>query len=289
MLSGLNKALAHIECSLSSEDPLALIEEVSGIPVVHLKAVFQVLTGMSLVEYIRRRRLSCAASDLANGERVTDVAFRYGYDSVDGFTRAYKRWAQCTPSETSRTKCVQVFSPVSFCVSIKGGTPMDFRIVEMPSFSFAGKSARVPLQFEGVNKAIVDLAESITFEQREEMHRLQDVDPLQVVNVSWDADAGFEEESGEVSHMIGVLTSAKKVGCGLDLLSIPAGTWAVFPCEGPFPNTMQNITARIYSEWLISDNWALRDSLMFSFTRYDSEEVDSLYSEVWIPVSHLKQ
>lgn len=288
MIYNLNEAIAHVERCLTEENPLASIETSSGIPFAHFKAVFHALAGMSPAEYVRRRRLSCAAEDIASGERVTDVAFRYGYDSLDGFTRAYKRWALCTPSETARTKCVKVMSPISFNISIKGGTPMDCRIVEMPSFSFAGISARVPMQFEGINNEIAELAKSITHEQREEMHRLQNIDPLQVVNVSWDSDTGFKEESGEVTHMIGVLTTAERAECGLELIPAPAGTWAVFPCKGPFPREMQETTARIYSEWLVSGKWVLRDSLMFSFTQYDSKEFDSLYSEIWIPVSSLK-
>lgn len=45
---------------------------------------------MTLSEYIKNRRLSEANRDLLNGEKVTDVAFKYGYQSIDGFTRAFK-------------------------------------------------------------------------------------------------------------------------------------------------------------------------------------------------------
>ena len=129
--------------------------------------------------------------------------------------------------------------------------------------------ARVPLQYEGVNSAITELAESITPEQREEMHRLQDIEPREMINASWDSDTGFIEEAGELTHLIGVLTTADAANCELTLVPAPAGDWAVFPCEGPFPETMQNATARIYGEWLASSGWQLRESLIFSFTRFD--------------------
>ena len=80
---------------------------------------------------------------------------------------------------------------------------MEYRIVEKPAFRFAGVSRRVPMQFEGVNEAIVRLAESITPGQREELHRLRDIAPEEIVNVSWDSDSGFREERGELTHMIG--------------------------------------------------------------------------------------
>ena len=49
---------------------------------------------------------------------------------------------------------------------------MGYRIIELPAFRFAGVAARVPMQFEGENPAIEELARSITPEQRTEMHRL---------------------------------------------------------------------------------------------------------------------
>ena len=63
---------------------------------------------------------------------------------------------------------------------------MDYKIVEMPSFKFAGVSKRVPMQFEGVNNAIKELANSITQEQREAMYTIQNIEPYEVVNVSYE-------------------------------------------------------------------------------------------------------
>ena len=68
---------------------------------------------------------------------------------------------------------------------------MECRIIEKPAFNFVGVSKRLPMQFEGVNNAIVDLANSITQEQREEMHRLQNMEPFEVVNVSYNSDTTF--------------------------------------------------------------------------------------------------
>mgnify|MGYP000497276346 CR=1 FL=1 len=67
----------------------------------------------------------------------------------------------------------------------------------------------MPLQFEGVNNAILELAQSITEEQKEEMHRLQNIEPYEIVNVSYESDTDFLQEAGELTHLIGVLTTKK--------------------------------------------------------------------------------
>lgn len=162
---------------------------------------------------------------------------------------------------------------------------MEVRIKEMPAFTIAGVSRRMPMQFEGVNNAIVELAESITEEQRYEMHRLQNIEPKQIVNASYDADENFLKEEGDLTHTIGVPTTERDISPVLDTVSVDAHTWAVFPNEGEFPETLQNTMARTYSEWLPSSNYEVVDAPSFSFTLMDEEKENHAYSEVWIPVN----
>ena len=54
--------------------------------------------------------------------------------------------------------------------------------------------------------------------------------------------------------------------------------------EGPFPLTMQDTMAKIYSEWLQTTDYMLAESLSFSFTKNDPQKQDYAYSEIWIPV-----
>ena len=161
---------------------------------------------------------------------------------------------------------------------------MDYRIVEKPAFVFAGVSKRVPLEFEGGNNAIVELAQSITQEQKEEMHRLQNIEPYEIVNLSYESDTNFLEEAGELTHLIGVLTTKRDISSQLDTFPVPACTWAVFPNEGAFPFVLQDTMARIYSEWLAASAYELAESLSFSFTKMDQEKPSYAYSEIWIPL-----
>ena len=112
---------------------------------------------------------------------------------------------------------------------------MEFRIEDKPAFNLVGVSKRVPMQFEGVNNEIVKLAKSITEEQKKEMHALQNIEPYEIVNASYDADANFLKEEGDLTHLIGVLTTENQVSDRLDKVPVEACTWAIFPNEGPFP------------------------------------------------------
>lgn len=284
MLKKLNAAMDYIEAHLEEDFRLEEVAAGVGISDLSFRQLFYALTGMTLQEYVKNRRLSEASGALLRGCSVTDTAYRYGYQSVDGFTRAFRRWSGLLPSEAARTRQGRTFQRLNFIVTVQGGDTMEYRIVEKPAFRFAGVSRRVPMQFEGVNEAIVRLAESITPGQREELRRLRDTAPEEIVNVSWDSDSGFREERGELTHMIGVLTSHTDIGTGLDSKEMPASLWAVFPCEGAFPAVMQDTMARIYSQWLVTADYELADSLSFSFTRMSEEVPGQAYSEIWVPV-----
>jgi len=239
---------------------------------------------LTLSEYIKNRKLSEANKDLLNGEKVTDVAFKYGYQSMDGFTRAFKKWSGFLPSDAVKKGISKSFPKLSFMITVKGGISMKFRIEDKPAFNLVGVSKRVPMQFEGVNNEIVKLAMSITDEQKNEMHSLQNIEPYEIVNASYDADADFLKEEGDLTHLIGVLTTENQVSDQLDKVPVEACTWAIFPNEGPFPSTLQETMAKVYSEWLVSSDYEVINVPAFSFTKMDKHKKDYAYSEVWVPV-----
>lgn len=284
MLKELNQVMDYIEEHLTEDLTLEEIANFAGASDYHLRTVFFHLSGITLSEYIKNRRLAEANHALLEGHSVTEVAYRYGYQSLDGFTRAFKKWSGFLPSEIAKTQHSKFFPKLSFKITVTGGISMEYKIVEQPEFYLAGVSKRVPMQFEGVNQAIVELAQSITPEQRAEMHALQNLEPKQIVNASYNADAAFLKEEGQLTHLIGVLTTDRSPSQLLEKVKVPASTWAVFPNEGPFPTTMQETHANIYAHWLPSSDYEVIDVPGFSFTQMNEDKPGYAYSEVWTPV-----
>lgn len=284
MLKELNQVINYIEKNLTAGITLEEISEYAGVSDYHFRKIFYYLSGLTLSEYIKNRKLSEANKDLLNNERVTDVAFKYGYESMDGFTRAFKSWNGFLPSEVAKIGVSKSFPKLSFYIDVKGGESMDYKIVEMPSFKLAGVSKRVPMQFEGVNNAIKELANNITQEQREAMHAIQNIEPYEVVNVSYEHEHNFMKDEGELTHLIGVLTTEENTSELLDVIEVSACTWAVFPNEGPFPETLQQTYAKTYSEWLPISDYEVVQLPGFSFTKMDEEKENYAYSEIWMPV-----
>ena len=284
MLKDLNKVIDYIEDHLTDDLSLEIISIYAGVSDFHFRKIFFYLSDITLSEYIKNRKLSEASMNLLHGEKVTDVALKYGYQSMDGFTRAFKKWCGFLPSEVMKNGISKTFPKLSFIITVKGGINMEFKIEDKLAFNLVGVSKRVPMQFEGVNNEIVKLAQSITEEQRKEMHSLQNIEPYEIVNASYEADANFLKEEGDLTHLIGVLTTTNQVSDQLEKVPVDAYTWAIFPNEGPFPSTLQNTMAKVYSEWLLSSDYEVINAPTFSFTKMDKDKKDYAYSEVWIPV-----
>ncbi|TLS48529.1 AraC family transcriptional regulator [Paenibacillus antri] len=288
MLREFNLVMDYIETRLTEGISGKDISKIVGLSDYHFKRMFSYMAGMSLNEYIKNRRLSVANVELINGAKVTDIAYKYGYQSMDGFSRAFREWSGFLPSEVTKNKIQKSFPKFTFFIDVRGGVSMEFKIEKKEKFNIVGVSKRVPIQFEGENNAIIELARSITEQQRNRMHRLADLYPHQVLNVSYDFDDGFLEEKGHLTHMIGFATTKENPFDDLEQISIEESLWAIFPNQGPFPATLQETTAKIYTEWLPSSDYEAADLPGFSFTKYNGTS-ENVYSEIWMPVKERRQ
>ncbi|MGI2329042.1 AraC family transcriptional regulator [Planococcus sp. YIM B11945] len=289
MLKDMNEALRYIEAHLDEAIDFSEVAAIAGVSKFHFRKMFSYLSGMSLSAYIRNRRLSQAAIDLQEGtERVLDVAVKYGYDSADGFARAFRDWAGVNPSEVKSSSSFKMFPRLTFQMTIQGGMDMEYQIAEKDAFKLVGIKKRIPIVFEGQNPEIMKMAQSITAEQREKLQKWRNTDVKTVVNASFNFDEGRYEEQGELDQLLGSITTLDNDFEGFDVVEVPAGSWAIFKTEGPFPQTLQDAWGKIFSEWLPSSHYELIDGPEISFNG-DMSELQNVSSEIWIPVKKLEK
>ena len=284
MLKSMNEVLDYIEAHLDGEIDEKELEKITGTSIYHFRRVFSFLSGMPLGEYIRNRKLSNATFDLQHeGMSVTEAAFKYGYESTDGFSRAFREWSGISPSEVKKENMLKAFPRLSFQLTVQGGMDMDYKIEKKEAFKIVGVKKRIPIQFEGESQEIMKLAESITLAQGEAMHSFKDMEPKRVVNASFNFDDARMEEKGGLDHMIGVLTTQEDNFEGFEVVEVPGSTWAMFSSEGEHPKVMQETWGKIFSEWLPSSDYELVDAPEISFTG-DLSDMTKVYSEIWIAV-----
>jgi len=284
-LGSMNKALLYIEEHLTDNIDYNQVARIAYCSEYHFKRMFSFLAGISLSEYIRRRRLTLATQDLKNKElRIIDIAVKYDYGSADSFSRAFYTMHGILPSEV-RGENIQLkaYSKMSFQLSIKGGCEMNYRIVEKDSFNLVGYKKRVPIVFKGVNPEIVKMTELLTLEVIKKLKAISNLEPAGIISASVNFSEERMDEKGELDHYIGVATSSDEI-VEFDVLKIDACTWAVFESIGPFPETLQNVWGRIYSEWFPSSGYEAIEGP--ELLRHDSPDTSNpqYKSEIWIPV-----
>lgn len=285
MLKDMNEALRYIEEHLDGDIDFGKVAKIAGVSEFHFRKLFSYLSGMGLSSYIRSRRLSQAAIDLQRGqERILDVVIKYGYGSADGFSRAFLEWSGMNPSEVKNSDQFKAFPRLTFQLTIRGGMDMEYRIAAKDAFKLVGIKKRVSVIFEGQNPEIIKMVQAITAEQREQLQKWRNTDVQTVVNASFHFDEGRLEEKGKLDHLVGTITTLESDFADFDVVEVPAGSWAIFSLEGPFPQKLQDTWGKIFSDWLPSSNYELIGGPEISFNG-EMSDLQNVYSEIWIPVT----
>ncbi len=94
----MNQAMEYIENNLSSEIDYYTAAQFMNCSEWEFRRIFSFLAQIPLSEYVRRRRLTAAALDIQKGEKIIDIAQRYGYESQAAFSRAFRQWHGLAPS-----------------------------------------------------------------------------------------------------------------------------------------------------------------------------------------------
>lgn len=96
----LNLCMNYIEEHLTSEIDYEQLGRIACCSAYHFQRMFTYMAGVTLSEYIRRRKMSLAAVDLQGGDaKVIDIAEKYGYSSPTAFNRAFQGVHGIAPSQ----------------------------------------------------------------------------------------------------------------------------------------------------------------------------------------------
>ena len=285
MISELNRLMEHIEAHLSDDLDVAGMGRALGTTEYHLRRMFSSLAGMPLSEYVRRRRMTVAAADVVAGAPLLDVAVRFGYGSAEAFGRAFRAVHGASPAHVREHGGPLRTQPqLRLRLTVEGNTTMDTRITERPAFRLVGHTARVPLIHEGLNPHIQQLIASLPASEHERLKALGDTEPAGLLQVSADVDPDYAEGS-ELTYLHGVALAADSAApADLDVIEVPAGTWAVLRVSGLYPAAVQEAYAASASEWFPSNPWRLRPGPSIVAVLDRAADFSTATVELWMPI-----
>ncbi|MEK5333624.1 MULTISPECIES: AraC family transcriptional regulator [unclassified Lysinibacillus] len=284
-IESIQKAINYIEEHLQETITMEQIANEVNASVFHFQRTFSILTDMSIADYIRRRRLTLAAQELINTDiKVIDLAFKYGYDSPEAFTKAFRKQHNVTPSEARKQQGpLQSYNRLVIQVSLKGAEPMKYNIVEKEKFQVVGVKRTyncqkgenlqgIPVFWDEVNRQGMD----------EQLFALNDGQIKGVLGVCV-PDENYKENN-LIDYWIGTDHVGADVPENLLAMEVPASKWVVFEVHGPMPDAMQNAWKQIFSEWFPSNPYEPAGTPELEVYTEEDPTSENLYSEIWIPI-----
>lgn len=276
-IEGLNSAVNYIEENIKETIDLEEVSKIACCSIYHFQRMFAYIADIPLSEYIRRRRMSLAAVDLQSGsEKVIDISLKYGYDSPTAFNRAFKSVHGIAPSQ-ARTEGIilKAFPPISFKITIKGDSEMNYRIENKEAFRIVGVSepleTEIEKNFEIVPQMWGTAAMNGTIPR---LAAMMEGMPMGLLGVS------SCNELDNWRYYIAV-ASNQLIESDLEEYIVPSSTWAIFSGEGS-NQSIQELEKRIVTEWLSTSGYEYGNAPDIE-VYLNADPMHAKY-EVWIPV-----
>lgn len=284
-LNRMNRAMEYVETHLSEEIDYEQVARIACCSTYHFQRMFSFITGVPLSEYIRRRRLTLAAFELQQSDtKVIDTALKYGYESPEAFSRAFKKLHGVMPSLVrDKGIALKAYPRLSFHISIRGDVEMNYKIEEKQAFDMFGVSTVVNVDEDFLEQPFVEIPKFWT----------KCVSDGTVDRIRAAAGLGengqihgvlYNSQGEKFSYMIGYFLPQSGLPQGFEKLQVPPQTYAIFS-TGLYPDGQSGIHElwrRIWGEWFPSSNYEFANGPEFEITY---ERGNNMYEmEVWIPV-----
>lgn len=272
----LNQAMDYIEEHLTEEVDYQRLGQIACCSAFHFQRMFTYMAGVPLSEYIRRRKMSLAAVDLqSSGDKIIDIAAKYGYSSPTAFNRAFQAVHGIAPSAVRNEGVpIKSFPPIAFRISVKGAGELNYRIERKAAFRIIGVSQPLCSDLESNFAVVPGMWEAAAANgTMEKLAGLMNTPPMGLLGVS------ICNDEEQWRYFIAVSSDAYSE---FEEYTVPAATWAIFPGTGT-NTSLQELEQRIITEWLPGSGYEYANAPDIEV--YLNPDPQNAQYEVWIPVT----
>lgn len=280
-ISMLQQAIWYMETHLLDNITYSDVARQLYVSDFHFHKMFSMVTGVTPNEYLRNRRLSQAAQELLTSDvKVIDLAFLYGYETPESFTKAFSRFHGVTPSlAKKRNKPLTLYNRLILKLSVEGGTMMQYRIEECAPFKVVAYVKAFPntIVGEADNQDIANFWQELISSGR--------LNALKAHGNSsgfYGLCEALDKTSQTFNYGVGVATNLDIAPEGLQLWDVKPSLWAVFECVGSDGSCIGDTWDKIFKEFLPNAPYDMLDDVDYELYPEHSEK--GVFCEIWIPV-----
>ncbi len=239
----LNEITKYIDNNLENVIEYEVLARILGVNVYTMERLFSMLTGITLSEYIRKRRLSNAGYDLYKGNvRIIDIAVTYQYNNATSFSRAFERFHGLKPSLVTKQTKLKNFPRIIFNENINITTELDYEIIMLEELNVYGTGT-------ATNNTKIKVDAPLFFKQTE-MKYLKKYGEIKYGMITYDMCREecqkyyclYDEKVKEFEH-----------------IKIPKSKWLKFRIDSQNSKDIQNMSHKFYCEFLPSAKYNLKE------------------------------
>lgn len=240
----LNKVVKTIEDNLENEISYEDLAKIIGTSSYTLQRIFAFLTGITLTEYIRKRRLSRAIEDLTlTDAKIIDIAIKYGYDSGISFSNAFKKMHGVTPTAVRKENMpLKIFPIIHFEPITNVVDELEFRIVNLDKQTLYGVTTGIIDADD--KKTIADLYQKIETNGMKQ-YMIENSNGKELYYGA--SETVFDGEVSEKYRYYILGTKPKEEFVKFEL---PKSTWACFKLNSTKQEDILKLYNTIYTKWL---------------------------------------
>ncbi len=282
LIKTLQSAINYIEDNLLEHINYEDVAQHLYISSYHFHRIFSLVTGMTVAEYIRNRRLSLASQELLFSDiKIIDIALKYCYESPESFTKAFTRFHGITPNMAKKLgNELKLFSRLQIKIIIEGGMSMDYRIEKIKPFKLITKVKEFSNEIinDSNNKEI-----PCFWEQCKQDGTFSLLEKISNDSAVYGVCSPISNESKYFKYGIGKEFLGENICDELVVWDIKHELWAVFKCIGTSGNSIGDTWNKIFTEFLPNSEYVMIDDIDFE---YYSDNLDkNCFCEIWIPIA----
>lgn len=286
------KVLYYIDDHISDEIDFWHLAENFGYSPFHFHKIFSAVTEQNITEYIRKRRLTIAHQKLCKTqERVADICYSVGFNSVQTFNRAFKETFGMQPLRARENKAFITYRDVPTIIAgyhkkvrLEEAFSMKPQFVMRDEFVIAGYRKYTNHGFHVIGESWHELKQHLDCIQRKNAKVMY----------------GFEDYSEDYCadplafyYMAAVeVDKDDKLPAGMYRKILPKAEYAVFTVNGNNANGEIGQAFRyIYNVWLPESEYCIDERILADFEYYDERwdcQSCAAQSDIYIPIRKLE-
>ncbi|RGM19425.1 AraC family transcriptional regulator [Eubacterium sp. OM08-24] len=284
-LRKISAAIDYIETNLDKDLSYEEAARIACCSPYYFQRIFSYISGITLSEYVRRRKMTQAAFELQRTEsKVIDIALKYGYSSPTSFNRAFQNVHGITPMLAKNMGCtLSAYPPIKFSIKVTGGEEMSYHIEKKENIRIVGIKTPLTEDLEE-NMRIVPMfwEQALDNNQISKLSKLSNGKPTGIMGVS------VYTNPQDIYYYIAVASDVP-IFDDITEFVIPEAMWVVFENDGLFKEDVQSVFHRFLTEFLPFSGYEYAGLPDIEIYPISEGRPTKGHSEVWIAIKKTKE